>query len=66
MLGNFKFLQICGQAARRMKERRGGGLQRERERERAGVNSFREQLVVQTGPTVVCRTDVQPLLAVSV
>ena len=50
-----------------MKERRGGGLQRERERERAGVNSFREeQLVVQTGPTVVCRTDVQPLLAVSV
>ena len=36
------------------------------ERERAGVNSFREQLVVQTGPTVVCRTDVQPLLAVSV
>ena len=38
----------------------------ERERERAGVNSFREQLVVQTGPTVVCRTDVQPLLAVSV
>ena len=58
------FLQICGQAVRRMKERRGGGLQRERER--AGVNSFREQLVVQTGPTVVCRTDVQPLLAVSV
>ena len=40
--------------------------ERERERERAGVNSFREQLVVQTGPTVVCRTDVQPLLAVSV
>ena len=40
--------------------------ERERERERSGVNSFREQLVVQTGPTVVCRTDVQPLLAVSV
>ena len=35
--GRFKFLQSCWQAARRMKERRGGGLQREREREQGWI-----------------------------